>query len=46
MSQQERMTKLNFIFSDFNIDFRRVGGKKFNKLKVLSIGEIKALKNI
>jgi len=28
-----RMDKINKIFSDFNIDFRRVGGKKFNKLK-------------
>ena len=28
-----RIDKINEIFSDFNIDFRRVGGKKFNKLK-------------
>ena len=27
------MDKINEIFSDFNIDFRRVGGEKFNKLK-------------
>ena len=30
---QGRMDKINEIFNDFNIDFRRVGGKKFNKLK-------------
>ena len=33
IENEGRMAKINEIFSDLNIDFRRVGGENFNKLK-------------